>query len=355
MRSMSDIRPNLGGRDDAVRLLRGAARRRASVTSDLFLPEPLRLSERDRLIARDLLARLVRTIEDELRAALAPRFAGQEALAAALASAHVEIAGPVFDGTAALGDPDLVSLLLRRAEEHRLFRAAPNRTERLQALIADRDPVIAADAMAVLIARSRRLDRFQEPMLARTELPADLQHRFVWTVAAALRTYMVEFHAIDSAAADAALAEAAAGLIAGYDEGDALEARCIRLARRLHGDARLDGAAIAAFLLEGTLPLFLAGLSAATGIAYDAVWEILADPAERGPATLLAAAGLDRQQAGDVLLCLAAVPVEASLVRQIALFDMLDAAAASRALSLWALDPAYRMAVLRLSEPAGEA
>jgi uncharacterized protein (DUF2336 family) len=301
MMPMSVIRPNQGGRDDSVRLLRGAARRRASVTSDLFLPEPLRLTERERLIARDLLARLVRTIEDELRAALRGRFAGHEALDAALASAHVEIAGPLFDGTAALRDPDLVSLLLRRAEEHRLFRAAPNRTDRLQALIADRDPAIGSDAMAVLVARSRRLDRFQEPVLARTELPADLQHRFVWTVAAALRTYLIEGHEIEPAAADTALAEAAGGLIAGYDEGDALEARCTRLAHRLHGQGRLDGGAIAAFLLEGTLPLFLAGLSAATGIAYDAVWDIVCDPSERGPAYLLAAAGLDRQQAGDVL------------------------------------------------------
>jgi uncharacterized protein (DUF2336 family) len=352
---MSDIRPNQMGRDHAVRLLRGAARRRASATSDLFLPEPLRLTERDRLIARDLLARLVRTIEDELRAGLAERFVDHELLAAALASSHVEIAGPLFDGTAALGDPDLVGLLLRRAEEHRIFRAAPNRTERLQALIADRDAVVAGDAMAVLVARSRRLDRFQEPILARTELPAELQHRFTWTVAAALRTYMVEGHGIDPATADASLSHAAGGLIAGYDEGDALEARCTRLARILHGAGRLDGAAIAGFLLEGTLPLFLAGLSAATGIGYDAVWDILSDPAERGPATLLAAAGLDRQQAGDVLLCLAAQPVEARLVRQIAIFETLDPAVAARALSLWSLDPAYRQAVLRLSEPAGTA
>jgi hypothetical protein len=46
--------------------------------------------------------------------------------------------------------------------------------------------------MAVLVARSRRLDRFQEPVLARTELPAELQHRLVWTIAAARRAYLVD-------------------------------------------------------------------------------------------------------------------------------------------------------------------
>ena len=346
---MSANRPHQQGRDDAVRLLRAAVRRRDSAMCDLFLPETLRLSERERLTARDLLARVVRTVEDALRTALAAHFAGHEALAAALSSAHVEIAGATLEGSAALRDPELNALLLRRTEEHRLFRAAPDRTERLQALIADPDPLIAADAMAVLVARSRRLDRFSEPVLARTELPAELQHRLVWTVAAALRTYMVDAHGTDPAAADRALSDAAAALLAGYDEGDALEARCSRLARRLHGAGRLDGASIAGFLREGTLPLFLAGLSAATGIAGDAVWDVLAGPAEDGPVFLLAAAGLDRQQAGDVLLMLALRPLEDRLIRQIALFDSLDRARAVRALSVWAVDPAYRQALLRLS------
>jgi hypothetical protein len=348
---MSANRPHQQGRDDAVRLLRAAVRRRDSAMCDLFLPETLRLSERERLTARDLLARLVRTVEDALRSTLAERFAGHEALSAVLASAHVEIASPMFDGSAALREPELVALLLRRVEEHRLFRAAPNRIERLQALIADRDPLIAADAMAVLVARSRRLDRFGEPVLARTELPAELQHRTVWTVAAALRTYMVGGHGIDPAAADRALCDVAAALLAGYDEGDALEARCARLAGRLHGAGQLDGAAIAGFLLEGTMPLFIAGLSAATGIAGAAVWDILSGPDERGPVYLLAAAELDRQQTGDVLLLLSPQPMEDRLIRQISLFETLDVGAAVRALSLWALDPAYREALLLMSEP----
>jgi uncharacterized protein (DUF2336 family) len=347
---MPEARPRLTGEEDSLRLLRGAARRRAAAADDLFCPEPLRLTERERLTARDLFGKLVRTIEDELRASLADRFEAHEALQAALAAPHVEIARPLFDGAGAIGSPELVTLLLRRVEEHRLFRAAPNRTDRLQALIADPDRDIAADAMSVLIARSRRLDRFQEPILARTELPAELQHHLVWTVAAALRTYMVDTHRIEPAVADAALAAAASGTIVGYDEGDSLEARSMRLAQALHGAGRLDGALIAAFLLEGTLPLFLAGLSAATAIRFQAVWDILSDPAGQGSVHLLRAAGLDRQQAGDVLLALSYQPLEAALVGQIALFDATSPEAAMQALSLWALDPAYRDAVLNLAE-----
>ena len=347
---MSDPPASQVKRDDAAHLLHGAAHRRAAATKDLFINEALRLSERQRLTARALLDRLVRTIEDELRAVLAERFAAHEALHAALASAHVEIAGPVFDGSTALEDAELVGLLLRRSEEHRVFLAARG-GERLQSLIADCDAEIAANAMAVLVARSRRLDRFQEPVLARTELPAELQHRLVWTVAAALRAYMVGTHRIDPAAADLALGQAASGLIAAYDEGESLEARCNRLARLLHGGGRLEGAVIADFLGEGTLPLFLAGLSAATDVGYSAVWDLLQEPSGRGPVFLTKAAGLDRQQAGQVLLLLTPQPDDDLLIRQIDLFDALHNGEAAQALGLWSLDPAYRDAVLRLDRP----
>lgn len=346
---MSDLAPIQAKPEDSARLLHDAARRRAVAVDDLLLPETLRLSERDRLVARALFDRLVCAIEDELRATIADQFTAHEVLHAALASAHVAIAGPILDGSAALEEAALVSLLLRRAEEHRIYLAAAGRNDRLQLLIADRDPDIAAEAVAVLVARSRRLDRFEEPVLARTELTAELQHRLVWTVAAALRNYLVDRHRVEPAAADAALGKAANDLLSGYDEGDGLEARCGRLARRLAAVGRLDGALIAEFLGDGTLPLFLAGLSAETGIAYGATWDILDDPARRGPVLLMRAAGLDRQQAGGCLLLLSRRPEDELLIEQIELFDTLSAAEAIDGLSLWALDPAYREALLQLS------
>ena len=42
--------------------------------------------------------------------------------------------------------------------------------------------------MELIIARSRRFDRFQEPDMGQVELPAELQHKLVWLVAASLRS-----------------------------------------------------------------------------------------------------------------------------------------------------------------------
>ena len=66
---------------DAARLLLAASRERSAVAAtDLLLPEQARLSEWQRLTASALLLRLVRTVEDDLRARLAGEFRGEEAL-----------------------------------------------------------------------------------------------------------------------------------------------------------------------------------------------------------------------------------------------------------------------------------
>lgn len=337
--------------DDAARLLLAAAHRRAVATTDLFLPDALRLSDRQRTTVRTLLEKLIRAIEDEIRAGLTEPFSDYPALQAALASAHVQIVVPLLAGCEALHDPELITILLRRVEEHRIYRAADTSEDVLQYLIADADPALAAEAMAVLIGRSRRLDRFQEPVMACTELPAEVQHRLVWTVAAALRRYMAEQHGIEPAAADAALAAAADSLIAAYDEGDSLEARSLRLAQRLAEVGRLDDTALLSSLTSGTLPLFLAALSIRAGLSYADVWDILSDPAGRGTVYLLRAAGISRRPAAAILIALATAPDEVGLASAVDLFDVTDEAAARRALSVWRLDPAYRAALVRIGEP----
>ena len=65
-----------GRQSDAARLLLAAARERFAVAAaDLLLPDAARLSEWQRLTAAALLARLIHSIEGELRARLAVKFA----------------------------------------------------------------------------------------------------------------------------------------------------------------------------------------------------------------------------------------------------------------------------------------
>lgn len=348
-----------GGQGDAARLLLAAARERFAVAAtDLLLPDAARLTEWQRVTAAALLSRLVACIEDDLRARLAQRFAGEDAVVAALASAHVPIAAPILDRSGALNDPELGAALVRRVEEHRFWTARPplGSDDLLFALARDDDDDISAEAMALVIARSRRFDRFQEPVLTSAELPAELQHRLVWLVAAALRHYLVQHHQL--AGVDGAIEAAAAGAIGSHDEGDSLEAAAQRLALRLDRLGRLDGDLAARMIESGLLPLFLAALSVRCSLDPAAAWEVLADPRSRGPALLLRAAGFERRDAARILLALnARGPIFSgaegdATAAQLELFDTLDEASAGEVLRLWRAHPAYRASVARISTRA---
>lgn len=339
------------GRGDEARLLNAAARERLSVAAaDLALPERLRLSDWQRSKASALASKMIRTIEDELRADLAhsETVRGHDGLAAAFTSAHIAIAGPIIERLVPW-DRALVSTLVRRTEEHRRARSrSASEMPFLIEFMRDGDPVVAEHAMAVLTGQSRRFDTFDEPAAARTELPAELEHRLVWRVSAALRIYMVDVHGVDGARADEAIVAAAERLLAGYDEGDALEARCMRLARRLNETGRLDDRLIGRMLEEGSLILFVAALATRASLAHASAWEILSEPRGRGAVFLLKAADVERSQAAAILLMLASS--EEAVPAQVDLFDVTAPATARDALSLWRVNPGYRDAIAELSE-----
>lgn len=343
---------------DAARLLLAASRERFSVAAtDLLLPERSRLTEWQRLTASSLLLRLIGSTEDTLRASLAPQFTAHEALHAALSSANVAIALPLLERAGVLRDGELGTVLVRRVEEHRYWKenASGAADDLLSELIQDDDQAIAGEAMTLIIARSRRFDRFQDPVLGQSDLPAELQHRLVWIIAAALRQYMVQQHRIPSGSADAAISSAASEMIAAYDEGQTLEACCMRLARSLHRAARLEGADLSRMLDEGLLPLFVASVATLCRLDYSSAWEVLSDPQGRGPALLLRSAEIDRANAASILLTLNArghlfsgAEGDAAAA-QLGLFDGTGQAAALEVLRLWQVDPGYRAAIARLS------
>jgi uncharacterized protein (DUF2336 family) len=354
-----------GKQNDAARLLLAAARERFAVAAtDLLLPDQARLTEWQRLTAAALLTRLIHGIEDDLRARLAAKFEAHPAVHAALSSARVPIALPILERAQVLRDADLGNVLIRRVEEHRFWKAHTPAGGRdlLFELVRDADEEVAAEAMELVIARSRRFDRFQEPDMGQVELPAELQHKLVWLVAASLRHYIVQQHGLSSV--DGIIEEAGSALVAAHDEGTILEAHAVRLARRFASTGRLDGALLVRILSEGMLPLFIAGAATLCGLDYGAAWEVIADPRGRGPAILLRAAGVEREEAAAILLLanshgplVSGAEGDATVV-QLELYDSLDRASAEEVLRLWRADPGYRAAVARVStraRPSAEA
>lgn len=323
-----------------------AGRRLADAALDLSLDPANRIDDRVRAFASAMRDDLVAMLEGDMRRRLIAAFPDDDELGASLAAPSIAIALPLLLDAGLLRHEPLVAILLRCAESFVLAdRLAPDRDG--VGLPTDAsDPEVAAAATAVLIAEARRVDRFGAPMLLFHDLPAEVAHRFVWSVAAALRRYLRVRHAVDDARAEASVIQAATALLATHDEGEGLEAAAIRLAFRMTAGGRINGMAMIALLNGGQVNAFTAVLASATGLPFDEAWRIIAEPDGGRLAITLRAAGVGRQAAAAILLKL--LPATGDAGSEIELFDEWDEAAAREALTPLSVDPAFRAAVRAL-------
>src|SRR3546814_9310917 len=87
----------------------------------------------------------------------------------------------------------------------------------IEALIRNPDATLSRRAMEMLVAESKRFDRFQEPLLSRADLPPELAYRMYWWVSAALRDYILKRFEIDPGKIDALIQSAARRGIAAHE------------------------------------------------------------------------------------------------------------------------------------------
>ncbi len=322
------------------------SRRLPCVRADFFLDPSARLTEQERALMTSMLGDLVATLGDELASHLAdaePANDEGEALVDRLWSAGL------------LDLPDLVALLLRRAEEERiaagLRAAAPARRPRmLQSLVSDEDADVAAAAMALILAKGRRRDRFDGPRLTFDDVSAETAVALANAVAAARRAgFAKRFGPADS---DERLTGAVRSLLAGHDEGNRLEARLFELAHALDQAARLDEALIRSALEEAEAFLLAEGLALKAGISFESAWDHLTGGTGR-LALLLRMSGISRPLAGEILARIAEV-AGTDPETEIASFDGLSEEAVESARKWLRLDSVYRSAVTDLASGNGQ-
>jgi len=314
---------------------------------DLTMPAGHRLSDRVRAAASTMLEAVTYDIERDLRLSLLPRLPEKAELQASLSASSVAIALPLLFDAGLLRHPPLIALVVRRAEAFFLAqRIAATSEGRRNALIDDDDPAIAAAAMELLLAESRALDRFNEPALLFDDLPAEVVHWLVWQVSAALRHYLSAEQGMAGGAADAMITEAAGALLAAHDEERGLSAVAAKLAARLGAAGRIDGALLGPLLEGGEVSAFVAALANGGGISGEEAWDIVAEPVHGRLALLLRAAGVTRDEAGELLLHLREDPD--AIAAEIDAFDLLDEADVRRAMPSANQSREYRSALARL-------
>ncbi|MCW3837771.1 DUF2336 domain-containing protein [Sphingomonas canadensis] len=333
---------------------------------DFFIPEESRLDERTRSALAVLLRGMVETVEAEIREHGARLLSARGAAGAAraLGDGGSSVLARLSQ-SGLLRDPDLMAELIARVRQELVGNAlpmsAPDDPERpslINRFVQHPDRVVAAGAMGVLIAESRRRGSPESGQLTHTELPAELHHRLVWWVAAALRERVVEAGEADTGALDRALSEAAQRSLAAYDEGDRLEAAAMRFAAAIDAQPGELPELLVEALGDRRIVLFTALLAHALGVGYAIAREVVLDPA--GDRLWLSLRALEF--ARDTIAMVGYALCEADPRRDLESFAdtlhsvaTINAAEARDALAPLKLDPEYRAAVLALGRAQGRA
>ena len=303
------------------------SRRLASVRRDFYLDPAHRLTEQERALMTAMLHDLVGTAAGEVMAAL-PAYSGQAPDPAGLAW-RLSRAG-LLDREA------LVSVLLRRADEHRIAnvysgRAGPRRLPVLPKFVGDANASVAAAAMALVVARGRRRDAFGQPRIELADLPFAEAANLAFSVAAAL--------APDGNGMQ--LADAARTVAAAHSPADSLDAAVAHLVEALDGAGRNDDAMAEAAAADGEASLLAGLLAGRAAISIDTAWGYLIGGQEDGLALLARMAGLARPTAARLIAELGAL-TGVSVEEEIARFDGIDEGHVKAALDWWRLPPDFR-------------
>ena len=322
----------------------------STVRQDFFLNPEQRLNEQERAVMTAMLHGLVSDVADELRAALPARSAvandeDNSELVAELTAAGL------------LDQPKLIELLLRRADEEQITTAVKARNagrdgRLLQTLVSDENASISAAAMALILARGRRRDRFGQARVEFDDLPAETAVDLTQIVSAGLRHRLLAN--LDKQAADRQLASAAASLLARHDEDKRLEALATVLVRLLDEQGRLDEDLIAAAAADGEAVLVAEALARRAAIGGEDSFKLLLGGDGGSLMLLLRMAGASRELAARLLAGPGDLLEIADAGRAIARFDAITQEEVDSAREWLRLDPCYRNALAALGQDHGQ-
>ncbi|MEO5494684.1 MAG: hypothetical protein ABIR08_11755 [Sphingomonas sp.] len=334
-----------GDRQGASQLLARAAaalgradRGLAQTIDDFFIDEDARLDDRTRATLAVTLAAMVAAVEGDLRHRAA------RSLAAAGEGA------PVFDRLIAAGmlrDPAMMRELIDRTRldllADALTNAAPDEqgaASLLARLTASADTHVAGAARATMAAEGRRRGFLDTGRLSQTELPAELHHRLIWWVAAAIHEQLVDSEA------GRVVADAALRALGGHDESDRVEGAATRLAAAIDPQPGELPALLTHSLGDRNVALFVALLAFALRLDF-AVARLLVVAGGDPLWLALRAIDLDRATVAKIGLALSG-DVEA-FADQLDAIITIDPAEARATLAPLALPADFRAAIAALA------
>lgn len=283
---------------------------------------------------------LVGEVADAVRAALPP---GPSAANDESNLALVE----TLSRSGLLDDPALMALLVRRADEERIGATGRARSGRrdarmVQGLVSNDDGAVSAAAMALILARGRRRDRFGQCLLLFDDLSPELAANVVNIICAGLRAGL---EAVQGAgAADMALSSASRAVLGAHDPARSVDAATAALIAALDAANLLEPLILAA-AHEGELAFIAQAAAARAGLGGAAAIDELMSGDVRRVMALLRMAGLPREHAAGILAAIGDLLGLDDAARAIALFDAMSEPEVAEARAWLASPPPYRSAV----------
>lgn len=319
------------------------------VQQDFFLDPAKRLTEQERALMTAMLADLIGTIADEIAASLDTRIA-----AANDEDGHRLLL--MLSAAGQLANPDLIALLLRRADEERIASAMRARSGShpafLQALVADSEAAVAGAAMGLILVRGARRDRLGQPRVQFDDLPPGLAADLAYRIAAALRARLVPPLSTDQA--DRQLADAAERFLSRHSPDRGTTSLTRGLVQALNGAGKIGEPVIRAAAEEGDVGFVAETLAVLAGVSSEDAWDRLVDGGDGRLMLLFRMAGISRNLAAGILGMLGDLIDIEHPGAEIARFDAIGDSEAERARLSLQLDPAYHEALAALGVNDGE-
>lgn len=342
--------------------------------SDMFLSSEGRLNEHERALMNDVLVKLINSVEKSVKKELSKRLADiddvSQELASKLANETIDIAKPMLLKSGVLKDEQLIEVIRNRTEAHRMAIAIrahvseevsgeliENGSEDvIEALIRNGNAKISDLSVKYLVAESKNVDRFQEPLLNREDLPVDLAYRMYWWVSAALRRKIVLEYNVDCTQIDDAIEMATKTALQKHETLDGIMRTALALARELASKNELDITFLQRCLRQEKINLFVAGLSEMTGLDVKIVWRATRERTGESMAIIAKSLEISRDNFASLFLLIAQSRSggrarTTGLVNSIlSLYDDIQVKNAKIAVRHWQRDFGYQNAILDMRD-----
>ena len=267
-------------------------------------------SDYERNLASDILKRLSKDVEMDIRIRLAERLADDPAapneLIFLLADDRIEVARPVLARSPVLSDSDLVRIVQNGSDDHQVViagRAAIGESvtaalarsaceAAVIALLRNQTAKFSRETFEHLGERARKTPSLQEPLISRGDLPAQLVQRlYVW-VSGALKTALAARYPEAARALASAIDET--GPAAQNGEAPVTGVNAKKLVEKLYASGQLRASFLIRVLNQGQMELFDYAFAALLHMDIETMRAALYGSNPMTVALACRAAGIDR-------------------------------------------------------------